>query len=151
MTIQSWQLCTHPQVLIFNILFQTCWLSFVLWKVIIKEHVVAGKETLIVCKISGSLPDFPSLHPWVNLERSYFALFLLSVGSLVINVRWWLSLISDWHWTVFGKWKKLSYSTKIYILYITGLGQKPLNNAKFKLIFFVGYIFFLCLFNCSDM
>ena len=42
-----------------------------------------GKETLKFRLIFGSLPDFPSLRPYVKRERSQVALFLLCVVSPV--------------------------------------------------------------------
>ena len=50
-----------------------------MWKV--GEHALAGKETLKFGSIFGSLPDFPSLHPYVKRERSQVTLFLLCVVS----------------------------------------------------------------------
>ena len=51
----------------------------VLWMV--GEHAVVGKETLKFGSIFGSLPDFPSLRPLVNWERSQVALFFTMYGE----------------------------------------------------------------------
>jgi hypothetical protein len=96
------------------ILLRSLCSTFVLWMV--GEHAVVGKETLKFGSIFGSLPDFPSLRPLVNWERSQVALFFTMCGEpwfgecIICSNVWLTCLPADCVIVTMSQWLYKSYS-----------------------------------------